>query len=117
MMRKRLFVVLAVVGLLGLQFADCMSAMTQDQQSMKCCGSMPCDQSNRSHDCCKAMVSSQSPSVLPSTHVTLHAPVMVVTDILASPQAMPYAEASRLDFEAPQHSPPELYTLHASLLI
>jgi hypothetical protein len=117
MMGKRLFAVLAVVALLGLQFADCMSAMTQDQQSMKCCGSMPCDPSNQSHDCCKGMVSSQSPSVLPVAHVTLHAPAMVVTDILTSPQAMPYPEASRLNFEAPQHSPPELYTLYASLLI
>ena len=117
MMGKRLFAVLAVVALLGLQLVDCMSAMTQDQQSMKCCGSMPCDPSNQSHDCCKRMVSSQSPNVLPVAHVTLHGPVLVVTDILASPQAMPYPEASRLDFEAPQHSPPELYTLHASLLI
>src|SRR6266481_5657898 len=116
-MRNRLFIVVALVALLGLQFADCMSAMTQDSQSMKCCGSMPCDPSNQSHDCCKGMVSSQSPSVLPVAHVTLHAPVMVVTDILVSPQATPYPEASRLDFEVPQHSPPELYTLHASLLI
>jgi len=117
MLGKRLFAVLAVVALLGLQFADCMSAMTQDQQSMKCCGSMPCDPSNQSHDCCKGMISAQSPNVLPVPHVTLHAPVLVVTDILASPQAITYPEASRLDFEAPQHSPPELYTLHSSLLI
>ena len=117
MLGKRLFAVLAVVALLDLQFADCMSAMTQDQQSMKCCGSMPCDPSNQSHDCCKGMVSAQSPNVLPVPHATLHAPVLVVTDILASPQAITYPEASRLDFEAPQHSPPELYTLHSSLLI
>ena len=116
-MRKRLLIFVAMVALLGLQFADCLSGMTQDQQSMQCCGSMPCDPSNQSHDCCKAMVSSPSPSVLPVAHVTLHAPVMAVTDILASPKATPYTEASRLDFEAPQHSPPELYTLHASLLI
>jgi len=116
-MSKRLLIFEALVALLGLQFADCMSAMTQDQQSMKCCGSMPCDPSNQSHDCCKGMVSSQSPSVLPVAHVTLHAPAMVVTDKLASPQATPYSEAFRLDFEAPQHSPPELYTLHSSLLI
>jgi len=107
---------MALVTLLGLQFADCASAMTQDQQSMQCCGSMPCDPSNQTHDCCKGMVSSQSPSVLPVAYVTLHAPVMVVT-VLASPQATPYTEVSRLDFEAPQHSPPELYTLHSSLLI
>src|SRR3982074_3380709 len=105
-MSKKLLMVVALIALLGLQFADCMSAMPQDQQSMKCCGSMPCDPSNQSHDCCKAMVSSQSPSVLPVAHVTLHAPVLVVTDILASSQSIPYREASRLDFEAPQHSPP-----------
>ena len=116
-MSKRIFIFAALVALLGLQFADCMSAATQDPQSMKCCGSMPCDPSNQSHDCCKGMVSSQSPSVLPVAHVTLHAPVMVVTAVLASPQATPYAEVSRLDFEALQHSPPELYTLHSSLLI
>ena len=116
-MRKRLLIVVAMVALLGLQFADCMSAMTQDQQSMKCCGSMPCDPSNQSHDCCKRMVSTQSPSVLPAAHVSLHAPVMVATDIIASPQAITYPDASRLDLEAPTHSPPELYTLHSSLLI
>jgi len=116
-MGKRLLIVVAIAGLLGLQFADCLSAMTQDPQSMQCCGSMPCDPSNQSHDCCKGMVSSQSPSVLPVAHVTLHAPVMVLTDVLASPQATAYAEVSRLDFEAPEHSPPELYTLHSSFLI
>jgi hypothetical protein len=117
MMRKRLFVVLAVVALLGLQFADCLSATTRDQQSMKCCGSMPCDPSMQSHDCCKGMVSAQSPNVLPVAHVTLDAPVMVATDILASQQTMTYPEISSFDFEARPHSPPELYTFYASLLI
>src|SRR5216684_1675182 len=107
MVGKRLFVVLAVVALLGLQFADCMSAMTQDQQSMKCCGFLPCDPSNQSHECCKSMVSSQSPSVLPFSPVTLHSPVIVFTDFLASPQAMTYPAAFRFDFEALPHSPPE----------
>src|SRR6266852_3470089 len=116
-MRKRLLVVVALAALLGLQFADCMSATTQDQQSMKCCGSMPCDPSNQTQGCCKGMVSAQSPNVLPVSHVTFHAPVMVTADILASPQAMTYPEVSRLDFEAPSHSPPELYTLHSCLLI
>jgi len=114
---KRFFVVVAALALLGLQFADCMSAMTQDQQSMQCCGSMPCDPSNQTHDCCKGMVSAQSPNILPVSHTTLEAPVLVVTDILASPQTSPFAEVSRLEFEAPQHSPPELYSLYSSLLI
>jgi len=117
MTRTRLFVLLAIVALLSLQFADCLSATTQDEQSMKCCGSMPCDPSMQSHDCCKGMVSAQSPNVLPVAHVTLHVPLMVVTDILASPQVGSYPTVSRSGFEAPQHSPPELYTLYVSLLI
>jgi len=116
-MRKRLLIVGAIAGLLGLQFADCMSAMTQDQQSMQCCGSMPCDPSNQTHDCCKGMVSAQSPNVLPVPPATLHAPVMVIANAFAPSQLTPYTQISRFEFAAPQHSPPELYTLHASLLI
>lgn len=117
MARKITFVVAAVFAILFLQFADCMSAATQDQQSMQCCGSMPCDQSNQSHDCCKGMVWSQSPSVLPTSHVTLIPPVMVAADTLPIPQLVALSEASPADFAAPQHSPPELYTLHSSFLI
>ncbi len=116
-MCKRVLITVAMVALLGLQFADCMFATTQDQQSMQCCGSMPCDPSNQSHDCCKAMVSSQSPSVLPASHVTLQTRVVFVADILPSSQVQEFSGAARSDFEAPEHSPPELYTLHSSLLI
>src|SRR5215470_7566465 len=107
MARKTTFVMLAVAAILLLQFADCMSAMTLDPQSMQCCGSMPCEPSNQHHDCCKTMVSSQSPSVLPAPHVTLHAPVMLSADTLPLPQLPQLSDASRADFTAPQHSPPE----------
>lgn len=117
MARKTTFVVLAVVAMLLLQFTDCMSAMSQDEQSMQCCGSMPCDPSNQSHDCCKTMISSQPPSVLPAAHVRLHPPTIVAAHILPVPQVLGLSEASPADFEAPQHSPPELYTLHSSFLI
>ena len=114
---RQLIVVVTLFALLGLQFADCLSATTPDQESMQCCGSMPCNPSNQGHDCCKGMVSPQSPNVLPVAHVTLEAPVLIVIDILASPQFTPYADVSRLDFDAPQYSPPELYALYSSLLI
>jgi hypothetical protein len=117
MVRRTTFLMLAAVATLLLQFADCMSARTHDQQSMQCCGSMPCDPSHQGHDCCKSMASSQSPSVLPVAHVTLPPPVMNVADILPSPRVLELSEASRTEFAAPQHSPPELYTLHSSLLI
>ena len=116
-MNKKIFIVVALVALMGLQFADCTSAMAQDPQSMKCCGSMPCDPSNQAHDCCKGMVSAHSPNALPAAQITLHAPVTVVTDILASQQTTAYPDVSGLDFETPQHSPPKLYTIYASLLI
>lgn len=115
--RKTTFVMLAVLAILLLQFADCMSAATQDEQSMQCCGSMPCDPSNQSHDCCKGMVSSQSPSVLPPAHVTLVPPAMVVTDLSPLPRVAQLSEPTLADFGVPQHSPPELYTLHSSFLI
>ena len=95
---KRLFGVLAVVALLGLQFADCMSAMTMDQRSMQCCQSMPCDPANQSHDCCRSMTSSQSPSALPIPQVTLTLPVMNVADILPTRQVLELSEASRTAF-------------------
>ena len=116
-MRTKLLILVAIVALVGLQFADCMPAATQDQQSMQCCGSMPCDPSNQSHDCCRAMVSSQSPSVLPTAHVTLIPPTIVAADVLPSPQVIVIFDAPFGDFAVPQHSPPELYTLHSSLLI
>jgi hypothetical protein len=49
--------------------------------------------------------------------VTLHPPVVDVADRVPTPQVLELAEAPRAEFAAPQHSPPELYTLHSSLLI
>jgi hypothetical protein len=116
-MRKSLLIAVVMVALLGLQFADCMSATTQDQQSMQCCGSMPCDPSNQSHDCCRSMTSPQSPSVLPASHVTLQAPVVLVAGFLPASQVQEFSGAARSDFAAPEHSPAKLYALHSSLLI
>ena len=117
MIGKRLFLVLATGALLLLQFADCMSAMTPDQQSMKCCGSMPCTPANQNHDCCKNMVSERAPNMLPSVPVSLHAPTVAIVEFtrtLVISRALPVPQVT---VEAQQHSPPELYTLHASLLI
>jgi hypothetical protein len=116
-MLKRLFLVMAAGALLLLQFADCMSAVTPDQESMKCCGSMPCTPANQSHDCCKAMVSAQSPNILPTARVSLNAPAITLVEPLASFEVVRLVPLPLAAVEAPQHSPPELYTLHASLLI
>jgi len=117
MSRKATFVLLAVFAILLLQFADCMSAATKDQQSMQCCGSMPCDPSNQDHDCCKSMVSSQSVGVLPTAHVNFVPPIMITVDVAVVPLSIGLSESVPVDFTPLQHSPPELYTLHSSFLI
>jgi hypothetical protein len=115
MFRKITSFVAAVSFVLLMQVADCM-AMSADQQTMKCCHTMPCSPANHSHDCCKKMISAQAPSVLPIVHVALSAPVAIAAD------ALPIAEMSRPavifwpTIAPPEHSPP-LYTLYASLLI
>lgn len=116
MFRKITTLVVAATFILLAQFADCM-AMSADQQTMKCCRTMPCSPANRAHDCCKKMVSAHSPSVLPIPHVLLSAPLAIAVEPL------PVAEVTRLTeifwpgIDPPQHSPPDLYTLYASLLI
>ena len=117
MARKTTFVMLALTAILLLQFADCMSAMAQDQQSMQCCGSMPCNPSNQSHDCCKGTVSPQTPTALPAAQVTLNPPLMIITGALLLPRTEHRFGSSCTDFALPQYSPPELYTLHSSFLL
>jgi hypothetical protein len=117
MIAKRLFLVLAAGALLLLQFADCMSAVTPDQQSMQCCGSMHCTPANHKHDCCKTMVSAHAPNMLPAARVSLNAPAVVNIQHLATLETARPPTVRPVTVEAQQHSPPELYTLHASLLI
>lgn len=117
MIRRITLFGLALTALFVLQFADCFSPMSADQETMQCCGSMPCNPTNKSHDCCKTMVSSQSLSVLPAEHSVLNVPVAAVVDHLSAAEVVVSADPSLSKFEAPQHSPPELYTLYSSLLI
>lgn len=117
MIRRVTFFLLSFAALIGLQFADCLSPVSADDQTMQCCGSMPCNPANESHDCCKTMVSGDASNVLPAQHSTLSVPVAAVVDHLSTPEVPIFAPVSRVRSEAPQHSPPELYTLHSSLLI
>jgi hypothetical protein len=117
MMNKRLFSALAAGALFVLLFADCMSAMTPDQQSAQCCGSMPCTPANQSHDCCKAMISVRAPTMLPSARVSLNAPAAVVSQNIPMLEIGRSTPASSATVVSDVPSPQELYTLHGSLLI
>lgn len=60
------------------------------------------------------MVSGQS---LPTARVSLNAPAIVLIEPLLSVAMVRLVSSPLGAFEAQQHSPPRLYTLHASLLI
>jgi hypothetical protein len=115
-MGKKIFLMFVIGTLLLLQFADCMSAFSQDQKAMQCCGTSACTPANQSHGCCKAMTSTEMPSMLitarvspvPVVAVVEHEPVLEAA--MSTPQVLP-------SFEPQQYYPPELYTLHSSLLI
>ena len=116
-MVKRIASALAIGVLLLLGFPDCMSALTLDQQSMRCCGTMPCTPANHSQDCCKHMASPETPNILPTSHVSLHPPIAATIEYPQMLALVSQTWAPPPSIETQQHSPPELYTLHASLLI
>jgi hypothetical protein len=115
MFRKITSLVAAVSFILLAQFADCM-AMSADQQTMECCRTMSCNPANHSHDCCKKMVTAQTPSVLLISHTSFSPPLAIAVEAVPIARTGGITSVFRLRFEPPQHSPP-LYTLHASLLI
>jgi hypothetical protein len=63
------------------------------------------------------MTSQQQPNMLPVAHASFHAPPIVASDYTRTLDLAQLAPVPLVTVEAPQHSPPELYTLHASLLI
>lgn len=117
MVSKKLFPMLAVGAVLFLQFADCMAAFSQDRQAMQCCGTSVCIPENQSHDCCKAMTSAETPILLVKARVSLDTPAVAIVDRTSVPESVMFKPLFPARFEPQQYSPPELYTLHGSLLI
>lgn len=116
-MGKRVFFVLAMAALLLLQGSSCLSGQTMDQQAMRCCRTMPCTPANHGQDCCKNLAASQPSSILPAHHAALHAPFTATIDYPLLSAISRHAREPFAAIVAQQHSPPDLYTLHASLLI
>lgn len=107
---------LLAVGFLLPQVVDC-SAWGANLTPMACCRLMQyCHASHAGRDCCKRKVAAHRPSFLLSGPAVRVRPETAV--LLSFHQAQAgLLESPRPAFEAPQHSPPELYTLHASLRI
>lgn len=116
MIRKVAFLALAAIALFAVQVVDCTSLLSASQQKMSCCGSMPCHPGHGPHQCCKAKDSPQPPTVLTQESEVRGIPCAFAAT-LASAAEIAAAPIAYSEFEAPQHSPPELYTLHSSLRI
>jgi hypothetical protein len=116
MFRKITSFVVAVSVMLLMQFADCY-AMSLDQKSMQCCRNMPCNPSNKAHDCCKHMVSAQSPTVLPVVRAHFVPPMATTVDLVPLAEVDQTVQVASACIDPPQHSPPPLYIVYASLLI
>ena len=117
MISKILFRILLVGTLVLLQFADCVAAFSQDQRTMQCCGKSSCTPANQSHNCCKTMTSTGIPRVLVKARVSLHVPIIAVVEHAPVLETAMFTPLVSLSFDPQEHSPPELYTLHRSLLI
>jgi len=63
------------------------------------------------------MTSVQAPNMLPAASPSLHLPTVATVEYTRTLDLVRSAPVALVTIEAPQHSPPELYTLHASFLI
>ena len=117
MRKAKTLLLLAVAAVLLLYSMDCFSPGSADAQAMECCATMPCTPANHSHDCCKTMGSAPTPSVLPTARVLLNPPLLAVIEHQPALEIARFVPVIPQPAEAQQHSPPELYTLYASLLI
>src|SRR5713226_2594925 len=110
MMRKRIFLVLAVGAVLVLQLADCMSAMTPNQQSMQCCGSMACSPANKTQGCCKTMNSAPAPSMIVKARVPVSNPPVIAVRYAPMADFVRHTSKPPAAGEVQKDSPPKLYT-------
>lgn len=116
-MGKRLLFALATLAILLLQLGNCAPDLAMDAQAMQCCHSMPCTPSNHGPRCCKDMLSASAPSMLPGHHAAVHAPAVAKVKYPILTETLRNSDHPYSIVEAIPHSPPDLYTLHASLLI
>jgi len=115
---KRIASVFAATALaLMMQFASCLPTAGASAQSMKCCASMPCTPANHNNGCCKNMASGKGPTVIPAQSVSLQSPILGIFEYPPISKLLHRTSEFPPITDAQQHSPPKLYTLHASLLI
>src|SRR5271170_5675189 len=110
MLRRLSFALVALAALFFMQFSDCLSPLFADQQTMDCCGSMPCRPGQGTHECCKVTASAQPFTVLPVRRAALLVPHVAAAPALPRLDARVFKAHRPSRSEAPLDSPPHFYT-------
>jgi hypothetical protein len=79
--------------------------------------SSACTPANQSHGCCTTMASTEMPRALVKARVSLNVPAVVAVEHAAVFETAMFTPLTPPPLEPQQYFPPELYTLHGSLLI
>ena len=116
-MGKTLFLILAMSALVLMQVGACMSAPLPEQADMQCCHSVPCAPGHGAPNSCKKMISARAPNMTLAKQVSLHSPAIATIEYPTSAEFLRQNLDRHSPVDAQQHSPPDLYTLHGSLLI
>jgi len=103
---------LALAVLLG-----CFQPSVAQAEAKDCCAQLDCARGHQKQTCFATTAPTGSFLSAPESRTLVESPLMAV-GAQAPLAALPGTLAARCDAtDAPQHSPPELYTLHSALLI
>ena len=117
-MFRRNILAVAIAGVLLLPgVADCLISATQDAQAMRCCAQLSCVPGRQKTACFATTASSGSSQSAPEVRTALAAPSIAADFNPPAETLIVVAFGSTGVADAPQHSPPDLYTLHLALLI
>jgi hypothetical protein len=106
-----------VAGLILPAVLGCLMPAAAQAQTMQCCVQLTCVQGHQMQACCSTMAPTDSSQSTPQLRVSLTAPVLPTDARVSSEVQNAVAFGSAAVTSTPQHSPPELYTLHLALLI
>lgn len=117
MCRQLISVSSIVTSLLLSAVAGCLLPNVAQAQTMECCAQLSCAQGYQEQACFSTTAPTGNWRTTPQPRASLVAPSFA-TDAAAPAAPLDATASSSIEAaEAPQHSPPELYTLHLALLI
>jgi hypothetical protein len=116
MFARRIFVVLVAAALMLPTVIECLASGTADAQSMRCCAETSCPR-HQKQTCVSTTAPADNVQPIPLARTELAAPSLAPEQHSFAEPLIAAASSSGGMADAPQDSPPELYTLHLSLLI